>query len=143
GGAAGTGGGAQTAANPLGWTIPTAATTGGATPYHLSGGTTATTNATSIKASAGTLYRITAINTTGTIAYLKLYNLATAPTCSSATGIVHVYPIPANTSGAGITIGNTVGEAYGTGIAFCVTGGGSDTNNTNAPAGVYIEGSYK
>ena len=118
--------------------------TGGATPYHLSGGTTASTNASSIKGSAGTLYSLVAINTSGTVGYLKLYNLAAAPTCSSATGIVHVYPVPASTSGAGFVLPiPNAGEAYGTGIGFCVTGGGSDTDNTNGPAGIFVEASYK
>lgn len=120
-----------------------AGTTGGCTPYHLSGGTTASTNSTLIKNAAGTLCGITAISTSATLAYLKVYNLASAPTCSSATGIVHVYPIPASATGAGVRITTAPGEAYGTGIGFCVTGGGTDTDNTNAPTGIFIEGSYK
>jgi hypothetical protein len=121
-----------------------AATTGGCTPYHLAGGTAASTNSTNIKASAGTLCHLVAINTTATLYYLRLYNLASAPTCSSATGAVHTYPIPASTTGAGFTIPiGAFGEAYSTGIGFCVTGGGSDTDNTSAATGIYIEGSYK
>ena len=121
-----------------------AATTGGCTPYHLSGGTAASTNSTSVKGSAGTLCSLTAINTTATVYYLRMYNLSSAPTCSSATGAVHTYPIPASATGAGLTIPlGAFGEAYGTGIGFCVTGGGSDTDNTSAATGVYIEASYK
>ena len=114
------------------------------TPYHLSGGTTAGTNSTSIKGSAGVLYHVVAINPTATLAYLRLYDSATAPTCSSATGVRHVYPVPANTSGAGFVIptAGPAGEAYVNGIGFCVTGAGGDTDMTNAPAGVFVEASY-
>jgi hypothetical protein len=130
-------------ANTIGAVNLAAATTGGATPYHLSGGTAASTNATSVKASAGTLCDLAVINTTATLAYLKLYDSASAPTCSSATGLKHVYPVPANTSGAGFVRALAVGEAYAGGIAYCVTGGGADTDATNAPAGVFVEASYK
>ena len=112
--------------------------------YHLSGGTTASTNSNAIKSSAaGTLCVITGVSTSGTLGFLKLYDSAGAPTCSSATGLKHVYPIPANTSGAGINIAVPDGERYTNGIGFCVTGGGGDTDNTNAPTGIYIEASYK
>ncbi len=114
---------------------PTA--TGGCTP----GGaiTTASTNAAFIKASAGTLCGGLAINTTATMAYLRWYNLTAAPTCSSATGYVMTTPIPANATGAGTVLNmGTFGAAFSTGIAYCVTGGGSSTDNTNAVAGVYI-----
>jgi hypothetical protein len=119
-------------------------TANGCTPYHLSGGTAASNNSTNIKGSAGTLCDLTVINTTSTLYYLKLYNLSSAPTCSSATGIVHVYPIP-NAAGAGAGIQRTLvyGEAFGTGIGFCVTGGGADTDNTNAATGVFVEASFK
>lgn len=128
-------------ANTTPWLVtPVPASSGSCTPYHLAGGTAASTNATSVKASAGTLCHLAAINTTVTTYYLRLYNLATAPTCSSATGAVHTYPVLPS---GGINIPLPVGETYSTGIAFCVTGGGGDTDNTNAATGVYIEASYR
>jgi hypothetical protein len=36
-----------------------------------------------------------------------------------------------------------VPQAYGTGIGFCITGGGSSTDNTNAATGVYVTIGYK
>lgn len=127
-------------------TQPQAATSGGCTPYHLSGGTAATTNSTNIKSTAGNLCDITPINTTTTIYYLKIYDSSAAPTCSSATNIKHVYPIPpaASTGAAsGIERSLALGESYANGIGFCVTGGGTDTDNTSAATGVYIEASFK
>lgn len=118
-----------------------AISTGGAT---LSGTqSTASTNATSVKASAGTLCGGHAINTTGTIYYLRFYNLATAPTPSSATGYVLTVPVPANTTGAGVLLEfGPFGANFSTGIAFCITGGPSSTDNTNAAVGVFVNLAY-
>jgi hypothetical protein len=90
------------------------------------------------------LYGVEVINTTSTIYYLRLYNLSSGPTCSSATGFIRTIPIP-HGSGAGAGIANfyTVGETYGTGIGFCLTGGGSGTDNTNAAVGVYVSLHFK
>jgi hypothetical protein len=120
-----------------------------ATSNPLSGGTdcvlitTASTNATTCKASAGNLYGYEFINTTATLAYVRLYNLAANPTCSSATGFIRSIPVPASATGAGLARDFTVPVNYTTGIAFCVTGGGSSTDNTNAVAGVYLNFIYK
>jgi hypothetical protein len=132
-----------TSTNPVP-TVSTPAAGQGCTPYHLSGGTAASNNSTSVKPSAaGTVCRWTLISTSATLAYLKVYDSAGAPTCSSAAGLKHIYPIPSSTTGAGLQVLDAMGEAYVNGIGFCVTGGGGDTDNTNAPTGVYIEGSYK
>lgn len=114
---------------------PTVDASAAYTPCYIV--TTASTNAANCKASAGNFSRIRAINTTATLAYLRLYNSSGTPTCSSATGFVESIPIPANSAGAGLaTVDFPIN--YSTGIAYCVTGGGSSTDNTNAPAGVYI-----
>jgi hypothetical protein len=121
---------------------PTVATSGGTTPCAFQ--SAASTNATNCKASAGQIYSIDAVNTTSTIYYLRLYNLSTSPTCSSATGFIRSIPIPHGTgAGGGIVFTNPLGEAYGTGIAYCFTGGGSSTDNTNAATGVYVNIDYK
>jgi hypothetical protein len=116
-------------------------------PYHLAGGTAASTNPTSVTTKPTQLCTLALINTTTTLYYLKVYDLATAPTCSSATGIKHVYPIPpaSGSGGAGGLVAPKAlfGEWYSLGFAYCVTGGGADTDNTNAAAGIYIEGSYQ
>lgn len=114
----------------------------GDTPYFLT--SAASTNSTSVKASAGRLMSLQLINTTATLYYLRLYNLGAGPTCSSATGFISSYPVPAATTGDGIVANfGPTGIAFGTGIAFCFTGGGSSTDNTNAATGVYIHLQYK
>lgn len=117
-------------------TFPTA----GLTSYLSSA---ASTNATSVKGSAGTVYGYNLINTTSTLYYLRMYNLSSAPTCSSSTGFVQSIPIPASTSGAGVQIQKNIGQAFTTGIAFCLTGGAGSTDNTNAATGVFVDILYK
>src|SRR5678816_4564840 len=98
---------------------------------------TASTNAFNCATAAANMYELSAVNTTGTLAYLRLYNTASSPTCSSATGFVQSIPVPASTTGAGVVKTYPVGRAFATGVSGCITGGGSSTDNTNAPAGVY------
>lgn len=117
------------------------ATSGGTTPCYVAAG--ASTNATSCKGSAGQIYSYELVNTTGSVYYLRLYNSSSAPTCSSATGYVRSVPIPASTSGNGIARNINGGEAYSTGLGFCITGGASSTDNTNAATGVYVSINYK
>jgi hypothetical protein len=119
----------------------TAATADSALGCYLQ--SAASTNATNCKASAGNFYGVRAINTTATLYYLRLYNLSSAPTCSSATGFIESIPIPANTTGAGIVAIEIIPTGYTTGIGFCFTGGGSSTDNTNAATGVYLKILYK
>lgn len=107
----------------------------------------ASTNATNCKASAGRIMAMGVINTTTTTYYLRIYNLAASPTCSSATGFVQTWPIPpggAAGQAGGLTISfGSAGRAYATGIGYCLTGGSSSTDNTNAATGVFGEIVYK
>lgn len=124
-------------ANPFYMTLGVGCTPGGVQ-------SASSTNATNIKASAGTFCGGHAVNTTGTIYYLRLYNLATAPTASSATGYVLTIPIPANTTGAGLLLDfGPYGAAFSTGIGFVITGGPTSTDNTNAATGVFVNYTFK
>lgn len=119
--------------------VPTA----GLTSYTAAG---ASTNATSVKNAAGTMFGLSGTNTNTTIYYLRLYNLSSAPTCSSSTGYVSTIPIPpaaASGGAGGREIQYNIGKAFTTGIAFCITGGPSSTDNTNAATGVFVEILYK
>lgn len=122
--------------------VTTATTTDTASTSFLS--SAASTNSTSVKGSAGNLYGIRAVNTTSTLYYLRLYNSSSAPTCSSATGFIESIPVPhASGNGAGIVSMQPFGQGFATGIGFCLTGGGSSTDNTNAATGVYLTLLYK
>lgn len=115
-------------------------TVSGSTPVHYL--SAASTNATNIKASAGTLHSITAINTTATIYYLKLYDKATAPTCGTDTP-VHTLPVPASATAAGLTVNPFLGLNFANGIGFCLVGGIADNDTANAATGVAINVGYK
>lgn len=94
----------------------------------------ASNNATNCKAVAGNVYGIYVTNTTSTIYYLRMYNLAATPTCSSATGFVESIPGQA----LGVTARNQTLQTYSNGIGFCITAAGTSTDNTNAATGVYV-----
>jgi hypothetical protein len=107
---------------------PQSITSGGATPYHLVCANT--TNATSVKGSAGQVYAIAAMNLNASPRYFKLYDKASAPTVGTDTP-VHTYMIPGNTAGAGFTMAIPVGQVYALGVAFATTTGIAD-NDTGA-----------
>lgn len=108
---------------------------------------TASTNSTNCKGSAGNLFGYEIYNTTTTVYYLRLYNASSAPTCTSATGFIRSIPIPpagaAGQVGGAIKAIGTFGVQFGTGIGYCITGGSTSTDNTNAAAGVFGEINYK
>lgn len=112
----------------------------GGTPGHLL--SAATNNSTSVKASAGEMMSVNIVNTTATAADLRFYNSASAPTCSSATGVLWNVPIPANTTAAGIVIPLPNGLYFSTGIAFCLTGANADNDNTNTVTGINLNYIY-
>jgi len=116
--------------------LPTPQTSGGLSVGRVI--SAATTNATSIKASAGQLYSFQAFNNTATIAYLKVYNKASAPTVGTDTPIITM-GIPANTSGAGFTQDTGgMGIAFSTGIAIAITGGITDADTTATAANAVV-----
>lgn len=104
---------------------PQSHTAGGATPYKLI--SAATTNATSVKASAGQVYSIIATNVNAAVRYLKLYNKSSAPTVGTDTP-VQVYALPGATTGGGFTLSIPVGMEFTTGIAFAITTGVADSD---------------
>lgn len=85
---------------------------------------TASTNATVVKASAGQLYGWSVTNTNAAARYLKFHNSATTPT--AGTGVVFTVGIPA-TSGSNFEIAG--GIAFSTGIAFTTVTGIADSDN--------------
>jgi hypothetical protein len=112
-------------------------------PYHLSNGSAASTNSTNIVNRTAVLCDLTLINPTSTLGYLKVYDLATAPVCSSTTNLKHVFPVPENSGNGSGVVRVTLSEYYANGISYCFVGGGLDNDNSNAPAGVAIEGSWR
>jgi hypothetical protein len=112
-----------------------AVTTGGYTPNGLV--SAATTNATSIKSSAGTLGYIVAGNSLGTVAYVKMYNKASAPSVGTDVP-VQWYTVPGNTQGAGLVLAIPKGCNFSTGIALAITGLPATSDTTAVALGQVV-----
>ena len=87
----------------------------------------ASTNATSVKTSTGTLYNIMVSNTSASARFLKLFNKASAPTVGTDIPYLTV-TIPAN-SYIPIPFG-TLGYRPSLGIAYSITGAAADNDTT-------------
>jgi hypothetical protein len=99
---------------------------------------TASTNAVSASAFAKNLCSVTASNTSGTAAYVKVYNKATAPTVGTDIPVITI-PVA-----AGATVSQDFGQSlrFATGIALAVTGGIAASDTSSGPAGVQIAVGY-
>jgi hypothetical protein len=89
----------------------------------------ATTNATSAKASAGTLRRITGWNARASAVYLKLYDKVSAPTVGTDTPRKTIY-LPAQ---SGFVF--DIDDYFGQGIAFALTTGSADADTGAVASG--------
>lgn len=98
-----------------------------ATPTASNVTSAASTNATSVKASAGTLYSITASNTAASARYLKLYNKASAPTVGTDVPVLTITLAASST--VNVPFG-ALGHRFGTGIALAITGAAGDSDTT-------------
>ena len=110
-----------------------------ATPTTYSAVTTASTNAVSVKASAGTLYAVTLSNPTVTPVFYKLFNKASAPTLGTDVPLVTI-PVPASSvvvQGFGV-----LGLRFATGIASAVTGAIAAADVSSGVAAVQVTASY-
>ena len=91
----------------------------------------ATTNATSVKASAGRVYRTILSNPSAAIKYVKFYNKASAPTVGTDTPVATI-ALAAN-GGTYVTT-EDIGWYFSTGIAFAITGAAADSDTTAVAA---------
>jgi hypothetical protein len=104
--------------NPWLDTLVASAAQGASTTHHLI--SAATTNATSVKASAGCINTLQVSNANAAIRYLKLYNKASAPTVGTDTPVMTIL-LPASSNQ---TIGcGPYGIRFTTGIAYALTTG--------------------
>lgn len=91
----------------------------------------ASTNATSLKASAGQLYTIDVYNAAAYAVFLKLYNKASAPTVGTDTPVMTI-PVSA---GGGYSKTWPMGLPFATGIAYAITKLQADSDTTVVVAG--------
>lgn len=94
------------------------------------------TTAVVVKATSGALYTVEAFNNSATIAYIKLYDAATA-TCGSGTPVIRMM-IPGNTAGAGFISPNVNGTSFPTGLTMCITTGIADADTGSPAATTYL-----
>lgn len=99
------------------------------TPFTLN--SAATTNATSVKASAGTLFGLSCSNAGAAAAFVKLYNKASAPTVGTD---VPVLTIAVPLSGTFSLELSNLGHRFATGIAFAITNLVADSDTTAVAA---------
>ena len=103
-----------------------------ATPTASLVNSAATTNSTLVKNAAGTLYGMVISNTGAAAAFVKLYNLATAPVVGTS-AVVLTIPVPA---GGTVSINwGPLGMRFGTGIGLAITNLAPDADTTAVALG--------
>jgi len=107
------------------FSINPSSTIGAVTHHHLI--SAATTNTTSVKASAGVINAAEFSNNGATVAYVKLYDKASAPTVGTDTPIATIL-VPIN--GTVVLSGGYCGQRTTTGIAYTITGGMAVSDTT-------------
>ena len=85
-----------------------------------------------VKNAAGQVYGWYIYNNATTTRYVKLYNIASAPTVGTTTPVMTI-AVPGSTNGGAANVEFTNGIAFATGIGIGATTGVAD-NNTGAPA---------
>jgi hypothetical protein len=98
----------------------------------------ATTNATSVKASAGTIGEVYAFNTSASTKFLKIYNKASAPVVGTDVPIITIAIAPS--AECQFRISDIGGMRLATGIAYAITGAAADADTTAVAAGDVIVG---
>jgi hypothetical protein len=114
---------------PISTTSGLSASANGATASRINAA--ASTNATSLKASAGNLYTIDVFNVAAYNVFLKLYNKASAPTVGTDTPVMTI-PVQA---GGGYSKNWPSGFSFSTGIAYAITKLQADSDSTVVVAG--------
>ena len=123
-------------------TQPIAGIAAGAVSYAYN--SLASDNSTLIKGSPGNVYQVIAVNTTGTIYYLKFYDKKTAPTCGTDTvKFIAAIPFGQSSSGGGFSIQIPVGVSFFTGLGFCITANAAFNDDTSAATGITLDVIYK
>jgi hypothetical protein len=114
----------------------TATVTGGTTlpvtPTTIFTNSAASTNATLIKSTAGTLWSAVVSNVAASARYLKFFNLTTAPNVGTS---VPVFTVLVPAGGTIVIEGGANGIRFGTGISLAITGAAGDLDTTAIAAG--------
>lgn len=93
----------------------------------------ATTNATSVKASAGSILGGILVNNSAAVKFFKFYNKASAPTVGTDTPVATL-GIPANGGNLCLSDDGYGNARFSTGIAYAITGAVTDADTTAVAA---------
>lgn len=111
---------------------------------HTTGGLTmsktvsaASTNATSVKGSAGKVYSIQATNVNAAVRYLKLYNKATAPVVGTDVP-VKTLSLQGGATGPCLVLTFPTGLEFSLGIAFALTTEATDAGTTGVSSNEHV-----
>lgn len=85
----------------------------------------ASTNAASVKTSAGRLYKLRGYNASTSVRYLKLYNKASAPTVGTDVPVATIALKPSDVFDLDLI---PIGQYFASGIAYALTTGAADTD---------------
>jgi hypothetical protein len=108
---------------------PGAIATGGATPYsYISSASATSQDSVNVKASAGTLYGISAFSVSGSPCWLKIYDKASTAGVADTPKVRHL--IPGATTGDGAIKIYPVGLEFSNGISIRLTTGIADSDAT-------------
>ena len=110
---------------------------GNATNYNLT--SAASTNAATVKSSAGSLGELSVFNPSAAAVFVKLYNKASAPTVGTDTPTVTI-PVAA---GALVSLEfGQMGKRFSTGIALAITAAAAASDTAAVAAGIQVHGTY-
>ena len=99
----------------------------------------ASTNSTLVRPGRALVESISAINTTTTLYWLKLYDEATAPTCGTDTPVWKVaIPFGASNAGGGLVVPIPDGMQFFNGVGFCLTAAQANSDTGNAAVGITV-----
>lgn len=110
---------------------------GSATNYNLT--SAASTNAATVKSSAGSLGELSVFNPSAAAIFVKLYNKASAPTVGTDIPTVTV-PVAAGTL-VSLEFGQ-MGKRFSTGIALAITAAAAASDTAAVAAGIQVHGTY-
>lgn len=111
---------------------PQVASSGGSIPYHNL--TANSANFTNVKGSACQMYSARISNTSSSVVFFKVYNLATTPGTGSTS--VDTVQVPANSTIIGAF---PEGMKFGTGFGWALTGAVADNDNTAVAANCVVD----
>lgn len=112
---------------------------GGGPGHVFSQQVAANTNSVLVASGSRQLIGLEGFSNSTSVAYVKLYNAATAAAVTCGTGTPQArYLVVGQTTGAGFITMNAPADIYPSGIVACVTGGYADADTTAPAATTFI-----